>query len=142
MMVLHSCNPEEHAKLSKEIISEFPEMRLLLLKGNLGAGKTTLIKGIVKALGGDDVVNSPSFSLINEYESDSGNIYHMDLYRVRSEEELSDLGIEEFLDSGDYCLIEWPEIGMSFFEAYPHLLIEIDYLSPKERKLNIHCYTD
>lgn len=95
---------------------------ILLLRGNLGAGKTTFTQSLVKALGSDDVVNSPTYSLVNEYESLKGKIFHFDLYRVEDVEELFDIGIEEYLESGFLSIIEWPEIyeeeleGLDFHE--------------------------
>ncbi|MBV6653532.1 MAG: tRNA (adenosine(37)-N6)-threonylcarbamoyltransferase complex ATPase subunit type 1 TsaE [Mameliella sp.] len=79
--------------------------------GEIGAGKTTLIKSIGLALGAQDMVNSPTFSLINEYADQQGNpFYHMDLYRLNETEEALDIGVEEYLDSGYRCLIEWPAL--------------------------------
>ncbi|UCE93236.1 MAG: tRNA (adenosine(37)-N6)-threonylcarbamoyltransferase complex ATPase subunit type 1 TsaE [Flavobacteriaceae bacterium] len=84
--------------------------RILLFDGPMGSGKTTLIKEIALQLGVKDVTSSPTFSLVNEYESDSGEtIYHFDFYRIESEEEAYDMGIEEYLDSDAWCFIEWPD---------------------------------
>lgn len=84
--------------------------RVLLFYGAMGAGKTTLIKAIAKNLGVDDVTSSPTFSLINEYITKTGDlIYHFDFYRIESEEEAYGFGAEEYLDSGNWCFIEWPE---------------------------------
>ena len=78
--------------------------------GEIGVGKTTLIKEIVKQLEVDDVVSSPTFSLVNEYLSRKGEtIYHFDFYRIEDENEVLDIGIDEYFDSGNWCLIEWPE---------------------------------
>lgn len=83
---------------------------ICLIYGDLGAGKTTTVKHIVKKMGSQDDVSSPTFSLINEYESVHGVIYHMDMYRIETIEEALDIGIEEYLDSGKVCLIEWPQL--------------------------------
>ena len=84
--------------------------KILLFYGEMGVGKTTLIKEIVKQLGVDDVVSSPTFSLVNEYVSNEGErIYHFDFYRISDEEEALDMGVEEYFDSNNWCLIEWPE---------------------------------
>ncbi|QCX38843.1 tRNA (adenosine(37)-N6)-threonylcarbamoyltransferase complex ATPase subunit type 1 TsaE [Aureibaculum algae] len=84
--------------------------KILLFYGEMGVGKTTLIKEIVKQLGLDDVVSSPTFSLVNEYVSNEGErIYHFDFYRINDEEEALDMGVEEYFDSNNWCLIEWPE---------------------------------
>ncbi len=84
--------------------------KTLLFYGSMGVGKTTLIKEIVKQLGVDDVVSSPTFSLVNEYLSRQGEtIYHFDFYRIKNEEEALDMGVEEYFDSNNWCLVEWPE---------------------------------
>lgn len=99
---------EELAILAQEIASKL-QFNIVLFEGNLGAGKTTLIKLLAKALGSQDTVSSPTFSIVNEYEIPNGKIFHFDLYRIASEEEALGFGVEEYLDSGDYCFIEWPD---------------------------------
>ena len=79
---------------------------VLALKGDLGAGKTTFVKVLMKELGSEELVNSPTFSIINEYVSDRGTVYHMDLYRLNSIQELMDIGFEEYIASGSLCVIE------------------------------------
>lgn len=91
------------------MLDTFPDIRIFLLHGDLGAGKTTLVKAIVKKLGGQDIVQSPTFSIVNEYIWPGGVIYHMDLYRLESLAEIFDIGFEEYISSGAYCFIEWPE---------------------------------
>ena len=84
--------------------------RTLLFYGEMGVGKTTLIKELVKQLGYEGVVSSPTFSLINEYETKQGTlIYHFDFYRIDDENEALDMGIDEYFDSQNYNLIEWPQ---------------------------------
>jgi len=84
--------------------------RILLFYGPMGAGKTTLIKEIARQLGVGDVTSSPTFSLVNEYLSESGDtLYHFDFYRIEEEVEAYDMGVEEYLDSGCWCFVEWPE---------------------------------
>lgn len=95
--------------VAAQIIAAAGSKRLICFNGEMGAGKTTLIKVICKLLGSNDVVTSPTFGIVNEYAAEQGVIYHFDAYRVNSEEEAYDFGIEEYLDSGDWCLIEWPE---------------------------------
>lgn len=78
--------------------------------GNMGAGKTTFIKAICEELGVDDIINSPTFAIVNEYRSNSGElIYHFDFYRINKEEEAFDFGYEDYFYSGSLCFIEWPE---------------------------------
>ncbi len=99
----------ELPKIAKEIIST-AKHKVLLFYGEMGTGKTTLIKEIVKQLGVKDVANSPTFALVNEYLSQKGEtIYHFDFYRIEKEEEVFDIGIEEYLYNNNWCFIEWPE---------------------------------
>ena len=102
---------EEIARL---ILQSHAERRVFALKGDLGAGKTTLIKGFCAALGVADRPSSPSFSIVNEYRTtDGGTVYHFDLYRLKNAEELDGIGFDEYLDSGAHCFIEWPEMARS-----------------------------
>ncbi len=93
---------------------------ILLLKGNLGAGKTTFTQFLLRALGSEDEVSSPTYSIVNEYNSDLGKIYHFDLYRLKDAGEVYDIGIEEYLADGSLCIIEWPEVYESELEDLPH----------------------
>lgn len=83
---------------------------ILLLKGNLGAGKTTFTQYLLKSLGSNDEVSSPTYSIVNEYNSAKGKIFHFDLYRMNDINEVFDIGIEEYLDNAYLSIIEWPEI--------------------------------
>lgn len=84
--------------------------KVVLFNGLMGAGKTTFIKSLCKHLGVEDVTSSPTFSLVNEYKTIEGSsIYHFDLYRINSELEALDMGIDDYLYSGNWCFIEWPE---------------------------------
>ena len=95
-------------QIAEEIIN-LSKNKVLLFYGEMGVGKTTLIKEVVKHLGVLDTVSSPTFSLVNEYHSNSGEIiYHFDFYRIEQEEEALDMGIEEYFYSNNWCLVEWP----------------------------------
>jgi tRNA threonylcarbamoyladenosine biosynthesis protein TsaE len=101
---------EDYPKISKKIAELSLENKVVAFKGDLGAGKTTLIKNICNFLNVIDEVHSPTFSLVNEYKTKKGDIiYHFDFYRINEIEEAYDIGFEEYLDSGNLCLIEWPE---------------------------------
>ena len=99
---------KELPEIAKEVI-EFSKHKILLFYGEMGVGKTTLIKEIVKQLGVKDTVSSPTFSLVNEYlTSKNDKVYHFDFYRIEKEEEAMDMGIEEYFYSLNWCLVEWP----------------------------------
>ena len=98
-------------KAAVNLLEAFPDRRIFAFYGKMGAGKTTYIQAICKSLGSDDVVTSPTFAIINEYKNrEQKPIFHFDFYRIKNLEEAFDLGYEDYLFSGDYCLIEWPEM--------------------------------
>ena len=111
---------------------------VVLFKGSMGAGKTTLIKSLARQLGVTDGVSSPTFSLVNEYKTPTLPMYHFDMYRLRDEEEALDFGVEEYFYSGSYCFIEWPEKIPSLLPEN-YCLIEIHIESQQKRSLNITC---
>lgn len=99
---------QELPQIAAEII-RFAEHKIMLFYGELGVGKTTLIKEIVKQLGVSDNVSSPSFSLVNEYHTNNNEkVYHFDFYRIDKEDEALDIGVEEYFYSNCWCLVEWP----------------------------------
>ena len=101
--------------------------KIILFSGEMGAGKTTLIKELCKHLGVHDEVSSPTFSLVNEYESELGTVYHFDLYRIQSEEELYDIGYEDYFFSGYLCLVEWPEMASGLIpQAHVSVKIRVE----------------
>lgn len=112
---------QELPDLAQEIISNF-QHKIILFEGEMGAGKTTLIKEIIAQMGSDDETSSPTFSIVNEYETQMGKVFHFDLYRLKSEMEAYDFGIEEYLDSGAYCFIEWPDKIESLIPEAHHLI--------------------
>lgn len=94
-----------------EFIRAMGDNTVFAFVGGMGAGKTTFIKAICQNLGVEDVINSPTFSIVNEYRSDSGElIYHFDFYRINKIEEVYDFGYEDYFYSGSLCFIEWPEL--------------------------------
>jgi tRNA threonylcarbamoyladenosine biosynthesis protein TsaE len=103
----------------------------------MGAGKTTLIKAILKHLGVNDATSSPTFSIVNEYRLENNSpLYHFDLYRLNSEEEAYDFGIEEYLYSDAWCFIEWPEKAPNLLPK-DHTKILINILPNGKRKLTL-----
>ena len=96
-------------EVARQLVEYAGNKRVWLFEGQLGAGKTTIIKAVCKYLGVQDTVNSPTFSIINEYQNNMGEkLYHFDFYRIDDEEEALDIGVLEYFDSGAYCFIEWP----------------------------------
>ena len=101
----------ENIEVAVEFILANTQSRILLFDGEMGSGKTTLIKALVKKLGSEDEVNSPTFAIVNEYRTSDFPVYHFDLYRLNDFYEALDFGIEEYLsDPKAYILIEWPEV--------------------------------
>jgi len=96
-------------KIATELLKAYPDKHIFAFYGNMGAGKTTFIKSICKALGVKDEISSPSYSLINEYAGKKP-IYHIDLYRLEDIDEAFNIGIEDYIFGENYCLIEWPNI--------------------------------
>jgi tRNA threonylcarbamoyladenosine biosynthesis protein TsaE len=94
---------------AKQLLSFAVGQKIFLFEGHMGAGKTTFIKVICDLLGVKDRPSSPTYSLVNEYDSPHGKIFHFDFFRIKGETEAYDLGFEEYLYSGSYCFIEWPE---------------------------------
>ncbi len=100
--------------------------KFFVFDGEMAAGKTTFIKALCQTLGVKDVVSSPTFSIVNEYESPNGSIYHFDFYRLKNIQEAYDIGYEEYFYSGDYCLVEWPsKVDELLPEKYIKVTIEI-----------------
>lgn len=110
---------------------------IFAFQGNMGVGKTTLIKEILQFLGVKDIVTSPTFSLVNEFAINEKVIYHFDLYRIEDVTELMDIGFEEYLYNGDYIFIEWPEKILSLLPEN-YTLIKIKKRNQEERTLNLY----
>jgi tRNA threonylcarbamoyladenosine biosynthesis protein TsaE len=96
---------------AKELLQLAEGKKIFAFYGSMGAGKTTFIKAVCKILDASDIVTSPTFTLVNEYITSSGDsLYHIDLYRINKQEEVYDFGIEEYLTGDSYCFMEWPEL--------------------------------
>ena len=108
--IFYANKVQELDEIAKAIVEVFENEKKIVFFGEMGVGKTTLIKSICKVLNVQDVVTSPTFSVVNEYQNKDGNsLYHFDFYRIKNQEELFDLGLEEYIYSDNYCFIEWPE---------------------------------
>lgn len=127
---------EEINNIAQQVIESNPE-KVILFNGEMGAGKTTLIKSICKYLGVENPTSSPTFSLVNEYEiSNNQLIYHFDVYRLKNQNEALDMGIDEYLYSGNWCFIEWAE-KIEDLIPEKHSIITISTLSNGKRLLKL-----
>ena len=127
---------EEIDKTAKIVLSLNPSAKIFIFNGEMGSGKTTIIKAIIKELGYKGTVSSPTFSLINEYLN-GDKIYHFDFYRIKSRDELLDIGIDEYISSNDWCFIEWPNLIIDMLPD-KHIELNIDIVSSDNRKLKIN----
>ena len=118
---------EDWQKVVDEILPQL-QHNILLLKGKLGAGKTTFTQFLLKKLGSNDEVSSPTYAIVNEYHSPKGKIFHFDLYRMKNIDEVYDIGMEEYLDNAFLCIIEWPEIYEEELADFPHHEMKIENL--------------
>ena len=126
--------------VAEKILTSFKGKRLFAFQGTMGAGKTTLIKAICKQLQVVEVVNSPTFSLVNEYTTATGGfVYHFDFYRIKKIEEAYDFGYEEYFFGEGICLIEWPEV---IEELIPEdtVAVKIDLLPDGSRKFSAQTF--
>jgi tRNA threonylcarbamoyladenosine biosynthesis protein TsaE len=104
-------NENQLPLLAEDILKQYPDVRVFAFYGEMGSGKTTLIKQICQYLGVVDQTSSPTFAIINEYFTEKQEpVYHFDFYRVEKQEDLIQIGVQDYLDSGYYCFLEWPEI--------------------------------
>ena len=125
-------------EIAQQLIQAAGEEKVWIFKGEMGAGKTTLIKSLAKALQVDDQVSSPTFGIVNEYQtSPKGLIFHFDFYRLDDPMEALDIGIEEYFYSGNYCWLEWAENIASFLPER-FFLIELIIESETGRLLTLH----
>lgn len=121
------------AEVANQILQSNPE-KIITFTGDMGVGKTTLIKEICAQLGVKNPTSSPTFSLVNEYNAENSLIYHFDCYRLKSINEAFDMGIVEYLDSKYWCFIEWPEIIQNLLPT-KHTSIKIELIDAKTRTL-------
>jgi tRNA threonylcarbamoyladenosine biosynthesis protein TsaE len=108
-MLLTATSTAQLPEIASEIISFAADARIFLFYGEMGSGKTTLIKALCECLGTTETVTSPTFSIVNEYIGSGNKIYHFDFYRLKNQTEALDMGYEEYFFSDAYCFIEWPE---------------------------------
>jgi tRNA threonylcarbamoyladenosine biosynthesis protein TsaE len=141
-------NEQETEQLGAELWRILPKKCLVFLNGDLGAGKTTLTRGVLRAAGHKTAVKSPTYTLVEEYDMPNGKVFHFDLYRIKDPEELEWIGMQDYLEQQSLCFIEWPELGKGWLPAADIELsittvgsgrvIEIQVLSEKLlKKLNL-----
>ena len=124
-------------EVAEAVISSLDGRNIVAFCGPMGAGKTTLISAILEHLGSTDTVTSPTFAIVNQYATATGEaVHHFDFYRINRIEEVFDMGYEEYFYSGDLCLIEWPELIEDLLPE-DAMVIRIEALSPTERKFTI-----
>lgn len=128
MIELRCSGVSELDRIAGQLISLYPAKRIFVLSGPMGSGKTTFIQAVCRRLKVVDVVNSPTFSIVNEYlTSDGASVFHFDLYRIRKADELLDIGYEDYFYSGDYCFIEWPELAADLIpDESVYITIEVE----------------
>lgn len=130
---------ENIREAARQFIAEMGDNTLFAFYGKMGAGKTTFIKAICEELGVEDTINSPTFAIVNEYRSGSGElIYHFDFYRINKIEEVYDFGYEDYFFSGALCFIEWPEL---IEELLPGdcVRVAIEELPDGKREVKLIC---
>lgn len=108
---------EELPQVAKTLLDFIGNEKTVLFYAPMGAGKTTLIKELCKTLGSTDNFSSPTYGIVNEYAYPNGKIFHFDLYRLTSLEELLDIGVEDYLASNDYCFFEWAELAENLVDT-------------------------
>lgn len=120
---------------AKKVLQAAGERKIMAFSGEIGAGKTTLIQRICQQLGVTEKVTSPTFAIANVYAAEAGEeVFHLDLYRLKNEQEALDMGIEEYLYGDTYCFIEWPEVIRDFLPA-DTLYISIELIENSDRKI-------
>lgn len=141
MIQLKVKNEEELRSLIQQILDFCKSEKIILFRGEMGSGKTTLIRMIGQHLGVHNHISSPTFSIVNEYTYPGGLIYHFDFYRIKNEQEALDFGSEEYFDSGQLCFIEWPEkIPQLLPSSYTLIQIQADGESKDSRTLSLSLY--
>ena len=126
---------EDKAKNFASLIKGFKNSLLINLIGNLGAGKTTFVRGLIQELGFDEFVKSPTFTIVESYESDNLKVFHFDLYRIEDDKELQAIGVEDYLtEENGITLVEWPEKSKRYFNN-PDYIIELNHCDNDEKRL-------
>ena len=133
-------NQDDLHQVAKVFLEKAGHCRVWLLHGEMGSGKTTFVKSLCAHLGVTDMTSSPTFSIVNEYETDDhGKIYHFDFYRIKNEAEAYDIGTEEYFYSGHLCLVEWPDKIPSLIPPeYVDVSITVENLNQRTIAISVH----
>ena len=139
-MKFKNISESDYVKLFDLIQKKDKSLKIFLFTGQVGSGKTTMIKSFSKKLSVINNTSSPTFNIINEYkDNNKKTIYHLDLYRLKSINDLVEIGFEEYINSGNYCFIEWPEIADSFFvDKYISINISINSKNSRDIDITFH----
>jgi tRNA threonylcarbamoyladenosine biosynthesis protein TsaE len=136
-MIQFTFSIEEIDEIAKQVLNQKPN-KIILFNGEMGAGKTTFIKALCKTLGVENATSSPTFSLVNEYQTVKNElVYHFDMYRLKNQEEALDMGIDDYLFSNHWCLIEWSEKIINLIPEN-HSTIKISIVEDNKRKLEMY----
>ncbi len=137
MKTIRVDSPSGLETAARQILESFPDHKIFAFHGEMGAGKTTLIRAFCRLLGVAEEVSSPTFALVNEYAAGHGPVYHFDFYRIEDISEVFDIGYEDYFYSGEYCLLEWPEkITELLPENFVYLRIKIT--GEQQRMISYH----
>ena len=138
--VFRSVTLSELKEVAHDIVSRLDQFKIWLFRGEMGAGKTTLIKEICRAAGIKEGTSSPTFSIVNEYQtSDANKIFHFDFYRIKQEIEAADIGTEEYFDSGYPCFVEWAEKIPSFIPSrFAEVTIAVETYTQRTIAISLH----
>lgn len=136
-MILTCHSVSDLPRIAKELLAAYPDTRIFAFYGKMGTGKTTFIKVLCHQLGATDIVQSPSFTIVNEYKTNEGeSLFHFDFYRIRKLEEVMDIGYEEYFFSGNFCFIEWPE---NIEQLLPKDVVKVCISGDQDRQIEFNA---
>jgi tRNA threonylcarbamoyladenosine biosynthesis protein TsaE len=138
--VFHEASQTDLTEVARKFIEKAGNSKVWLFYGEMGSGKTTFIKNLCRQLGVSEGMSSPTYSIVNEYLTESDTrIFHFDFYRIKNEAEAYDIGTEEYFYSGNYCFVEWPEKIPSLIPAdHVHVLITSENQTQRTLALSVH----
>lgn len=132
-MIIEINSEDQLREVAKSLLKFTQGQKFIVFEGDMAAGKTTFIKAFCKELGSEDVINSPTFSIVNEYDSSHGIIFHFDFYRLKNIQEAYDIGYEEYFYSNLYCLVEWPQKVEELLPDH-YIKVKIEVSGPSGRR--------